>query len=75
MARLPVVSGDNAAKAFQRAGWVARHQAGSHMVMEKEGREPTLSVPRHRELDPGLLRRLIRDAGLGVGEFVALLGR
>jgi len=73
MARLPVISGDEAIKAFQRAGWKVRRQAGSHVALDKEGELATLSVPMHRELDKGLLRRLIRDAGLTVEEFVGLL--
>jgi predicted RNA binding protein YcfA (HicA-like mRNA interferase family) len=73
--RLPVVSGDDATAAFRKAGWVVRRQIGSHVIMEKEGMEPTLSVPRHRELDRGLLRGLIRDAGLTVAEFARLLKR
>ena len=32
-----------------------------------------LSAPRHRELGRGLLRALIRDAGLTRDEFLALL--
>ncbi|MEK7587971.1 MAG: type II toxin-antitoxin system HicA family toxin [Patescibacteria group bacterium] len=31
-----------------------------------------LSVPNHKELDRGLLRALIRDAGITVEEFVGL---
>ena len=31
------------------------------------------SVPRHRELDRGLLRKLIRQAGLSVEDFISLL--
>lgn len=73
MARLPVISGDEAIRAFERAGWVVRRQVGSHVTLEKEGEVATLSVPRHRELDRGLLRRLIKDARLGVDEFSALL--
>jgi hypothetical protein len=34
---------------------------------------PNLTIPDHRELDRGLLRGLIRDTGLTVEEFVALL--
>lgn len=75
MARLPIVSGDEAIKALQRAGWVARRQIGSHVMLDKEGEATTLSVPRHRELGPGLLRHLIKDAGLTIDEFVALLRR
>ena len=32
-----------------------------------------LSVPRHRESDRSLLRRLIRDAGLSLEEFSELI--
>ncbi len=73
MARLPVVSGADAIKAFHRAGWRAVRQSGRHVVMTKEGREATLSIPLHRELKRGLLRALIRDAGMNVDEFVDLL--
>jgi len=38
-------------------------------MLQKEGREHTLSVPRHREIGPGLLR----DADLTVEEFIGLL--
>jgi len=32
-----------------------------------------LSIPDHRELDRGLLRGLIRDAGMTVEQFIELL--
>jgi len=70
---LPVVSGRMAAKAFSKAGWRAHRQVGSHLVMRKKGSKVTLSVPQHKEIRPGLLRRLIRDAGLTVEEFCKLL--
>jgi hypothetical protein len=44
------------------------------MVMSKAGVAVNLTVPDHRELDAGLLRGLIRDSGLSVDEFLALLG-
>jgi predicted RNA binding protein YcfA (HicA-like mRNA interferase family) len=34
-----------------------------------------LTVPDHAELKTGLLRAIIRDAGMTVDEFVAALGR
>jgi predicted RNA binding protein YcfA (HicA-like mRNA interferase family) len=71
--RLPVISGDDAIRAFERAGWVRRHQVGSHVTMDKEGMPATLSIPLHRELGRGLLRSLIRDAGMTVKEFTDLL--
>jgi len=41
--------------------------------MVKEGEDVTLSIPLRRELKRGLLRALIRDAGMSVDEFVELL--
>jgi predicted RNA binding protein YcfA (HicA-like mRNA interferase family) len=73
MPKLPVISGKEAAKAFSKAGWYPHRQVGSHLVMRKEGSRVTLSIPLHKELKPGLLRKLIRDAGLTVEEFVELL--
>jgi len=32
----------------------------------------TLSIPQHRELDRGLLRALLRPAGVTIEEFVSL---
>lgn len=73
MPRLPVVSGREAAKAFQRAGWTLVRWRGSHMIFIKEREAATLSIPDHRELDRGLLRSLIRDARMTVQEFADLL--
>ena len=73
MARLPRVSGRRAVQALQRAGWELSRQRGSHIVMTRPGSIYTLSIPDHRELGPGLLRSLIRKAGLTVEEFTELL--
>jgi hypothetical protein len=45
------------------------------MILEKPGMTGLLSVPDHRELRTGLLRGLIRDAGMTVDEFLELLRR
>ena len=73
MASLPVVSGREARRAFEKTGWAFDRQRGSHMVLKKAGSPVLLSIPDHRELDTGLLRGLIRDAGLTVKEFTKLL--
>jgi len=70
--RLPVVSGVEFVRAMEKIGYTWLHTKGSHMILVHETRV-RLSVPRHRELDRGLLRRLIRDSGLSVAEFVELL--
>ena len=73
MPKLPRISGQEAVRAFQRAGWELARQRGSHAVMVKPGTIYTLSVPLHPLLGPGLLRDLIRKAGLTVEEFTRLL--
>ncbi len=73
MAKLPVISGTEALKAFIRAGWRVARQKGSHVHLIREGYESILSVPLHRELDRGTLRSLIRKAEMSVEEFVKLL--
>jgi predicted RNA binding protein YcfA (HicA-like mRNA interferase family) len=73
MPPLPVVSGAQAVKALQRAGWIVNRQRGSHVIMLKTGSMVSLSVPQHRELAPGTLRALIRASGMTVEEFVKLL--
>jgi predicted RNA binding protein YcfA (HicA-like mRNA interferase family) len=73
MPKLPVVSGAEAVKAFERAGWRKDRQRGSHLVMLKSGEMASLSIPQHRELAPGTLRSLIRAAGINIEEFNKLL--
>ena len=74
MPTLPVISGEQAAKAFQKIGYEFSHQTGSHMILRsKESPHRHLSIPNHKELGRELLRGLIRDAGLTVKQFIELL--
>jgi predicted RNA binding protein YcfA (HicA-like mRNA interferase family) len=72
MARLPVVSGVEAVKVFEKAGWTIDRQRGSHVILVKDGHLATLSVPDHKELAKGTLRSLIRAAGLTTDDFESL---
>lgn len=73
MGRLANISGNEAVKAFGKAGWQVMGQVGSHVVMCKTGVRANLSIPQHKELSVGTLRALIRAAELTVDEFLALL--
>ncbi len=73
MGNLNNISGKDAAKAFERAGWQVRGQVGSHLMLTKEDVRANLSVPQHKELAVGTLRALIRMAGLTVDKFLELL--
>jgi predicted RNA binding protein YcfA (HicA-like mRNA interferase family) len=71
--KLPVISGKVAVKAFTRAGWHMDRISGSHAILRKEGSPVTLSVPLHPEMKKGLLRSLIKDAGIDLEEFLTYL--
>jgi len=66
---LKLVSGAEAVKKFQRAGWTVMRQKGSHVMLTKQGYQWTLSVPQHDEIGPGLLRKLLNQTGLTFEEF------
>ena len=73
MPKLPRISGREAVRAFEKAGWEVTRQRGSHVVLTKPGSIYTLSMPLHRTLGPGLLRDQIRKAELTIKEFTDLL--
>lgn len=73
MVQLPVVSGDRIRKALERLGWQFKHQTGSHIIMDKPGQEFTISVPRHKEVKKGLLRRIMNLSGVTDEEFLKVL--
>jgi predicted RNA binding protein YcfA (HicA-like mRNA interferase family) len=71
--KLPVCSGEETIRALERAGWIRDRQKGSHVTLTRSGVQVVLTVPLHRELGPGLLRSLIRKAGLTPEAFQELL--
>ncbi len=73
MTKLPVVSGRDAVRVFEKGGWVLDRQRGSQVILKKSGSRLVLSVPQHDELDRGLLRHLIRVANMTVEDFCDLL--
>ncbi len=73
MPKLPQVSGSEARRDFDRADWVFARQHGSHMILTKQGSVANLSVPNHRELAPGTLRSLLRNADLSSEASLKLL--
>jgi predicted RNA binding protein YcfA (HicA-like mRNA interferase family) len=70
--RLPVVSGADVVCALGAAGFEQVSQRGSHVKLRNAGGR-TAIVPLHRELAPGTLRSVLRQAGLTVEDFLALL--
>jgi len=75
MPSLPSVTGTQAIRAFSKAGFSVARIKGSHHIMSKPGHPHVVSVPVHGNapLKSGTLRSLVRDAGLTVEGFIALL--
>ena len=70
--RLPVVSGQDAIRALRAAGFRQISQRGSHVKVRND-KGLTAIVPLHRELAPGTLHSVLRQADLSVEEFAELL--
>ena len=70
--RLKLCSGAEAVKKFRKAGWTVDRHVGSHVMMVKPAYAFTLSIPQHRELGVGLLKKLLKQPALSTEEFNAL---
>ena len=73
MSKLPVISGADCVKALSKIGFVVYRQRGSHVTVVRANPPAQATIPNHKELDRGTLRAIIRQIGLTVEEFVALL--
>lgn len=71
MSRLPVVSGREAVRRFERLGYRLVRQRGSHMRLlhPTDSLRKPLTIPGHTELGRGLRRKLLRDAHVSVEQF------
>jgi len=73
VSQLGNISGRDAARAFQKAGWRVAGQVGSHLVLTKEASARISQSRCTRNSRPARLRALIRAAGMTVDEFMDLL--
>ena len=71
MIKLPVVSGKAVIKVFDKIGYQVVRKRGSHFRLHHFQRKP-LTVPDHKVLGKGLLKKLLRDAELTVENFIKL---
>jgi len=67
---LPVLSGALVVRTLAGIGFVQVSQRGSHVKLRRD--QLTVIVPMHRELAPGTLRSILRQAELTVEEFIEL---
>lgn len=74
MGKLPVISGDDLIKVLEKIGYCVVRQRGSHVRL-KAPEKPSLTVPRHKNIKPGLLLKILKEVGLSREEFSSLLRR
>jgi len=74
LSRLPQVSGQDVVRVLRKIGYEQDYMRGSHIVM-RQVVEPhrRVTVPDHNPIAKGTLRAIIRQVGLTVEQFVALL--
>ncbi|HEV8130605.1 MAG TPA: type II toxin-antitoxin system HicA family toxin [Acidobacteriota bacterium] len=62
-------------RALQKAGFYVDHQTGSHArLFHRTHKELRVTIPIHnKELPPGTLKSILRQAGLSVDEFIEFL--
>jgi predicted RNA binding protein YcfA (HicA-like mRNA interferase family) len=68
---LPRLTARQLIRLLERDGWFVVRQRGSHVFLQHDGKPGTLSVPFHagRTIGVGLLRAIVRQAGLTIEEF------
>ena len=74
MPKLPILSGDQAVRCFEKLGYHVVRQHGSHVRMQHkvDKNKKPLTIPRHKTLGKGLLRKLIRDADISIERLIHL---
>ena len=75
MPKLPSIPALKAIKCFEEIGYEVVRQRGSHIRLHHkiDKNKKPLTIPRHKTLGRGLLRKLLRDAEINVEDFVSLL--
>lgn len=72
MSQLPIIAGRIAIKALLKIGYRVARQRGSHIRLHHISKKP-ITVPDHKVLGKGLLRKVLRDVEISVEDFIKLL--
>jgi predicted RNA binding protein YcfA (HicA-like mRNA interferase family) len=73
MPKLPVLTGKEVIKKLERAGYTIVRQKGSHVRLRHANSTcKPITVPLHKEIKPGLLHRILKDANLLTEDFINL---
>jgi predicted RNA binding protein YcfA (HicA-like mRNA interferase family) len=73
MTSLPRISGRDCVAALSKKGFQFKFQNSSHIILRRAEPFGEVVVPNHQELDRGTPRGILRQAEVGIEEFMALL--
>jgi len=71
MPKLRTLSGSDVVKILEKFGFSAYSQKGSHIKLKRvlgDSVKQILTVPNHKELDPGTLKAIFRQSSRFVSE-------
>jgi len=71
--KLPIVSWKDVEQILGKLGYVFDRQRGSYRIYVRAQPPHTISVPQHREIAKGTPKSILRQLGLSVEDFVALV--
>jgi predicted RNA binding protein YcfA (HicA-like mRNA interferase family) len=73
--KLPILSGEDLIRVLQKIGYVRVRQKGSHVRMRHltDSIRLPVTVPLHREIAFGTLRRILRDSKVSAEELDSYL--
>jgi len=71
LGKLRILSGQEICAILARHGFVEIRQRGSHIIMQKQLEESTITVPvpNHSEIRIGTLQSIIRQSGISRSRF------
>ena len=74
MPKIPPISPNKLVKILEKSGFKVIRQKGSHVIMINDKRT-RIVIPIHpgKDIKPGLVRAIMREAGITREKFVALL--
>jgi predicted RNA binding protein YcfA (HicA-like mRNA interferase family) len=76
LTKVPSLNYDQIIHALQRDGWSGLRQRGSHIRLHKKtesGEVLKVTVPAHKPVKRSTLSHILKQARIGVDDFVALL--
>jgi len=72
--KIPPISPDKLVKILEKEGFKVIRQKGSHVIMINS-RKTRIVIPVHpgKDIKPGLIRAILREAGISREKFLKLL--